>query len=289
MRWVADGKSPRFVLSTGDGLAKLLSVMISIRDPLLSSIAPEKRKQALVHGSAFERVTAFQLGFDGGVPACAGIDEAEIAKRRAGLPKEFVEAGSTGEVLVNEESVKSVTEVMAKLFPLTSPPQVGFGQQSCPDARPSPPASYCPSSNSITVDMPRLVVMGTSLARGSPMDMMGPLFGDYTAFSVFVSRYMLAVEKQHGGLVLDNTNAGLRTACLTGVASTKFTKPVTVSNGSTLALSGGDVDEAVSGILTNGQVAGDVNGQSAASVFARVDAFRTGVLGDENGCLKRWP
>ncbi|MGH3967256.1 MAG: neutral zinc metallopeptidase, partial [Mycobacterium sp.] len=288
MRWVVDRKSTRFALSTGDGLTNLLSVMIGISDVLLSSAASEGRKQAQVHGSAFERVTAFQSGFDGGLSACAGIDEAEIAKRRGNLPKEFLEEGSTGELLVTDESVKSVTEALGTLFPLTKPPQLGFGDQSCPDARPSPPASYCPSSNTITVDTPGLVLMGTSLARGSPIASYGPQFGDYTAFSVLASRYMLAVEKEHGGLALDNTNAGLRTACLTGVATAKLAKPVKVTNGS-IGLSGGDLDEAVSGILSNGQVAGDVNGASAASVFARVDAFRTGVLGDENGCLKRWP
>jgi predicted metalloprotease len=287
MRWVADGKSPRFTLGTGDGLAKLLTVMIGIRDPLLSAADPQTRK--LVHGSAFERVTAFQFGFEGGVPTCAGIDEAEIAERRANLPKELLQTGATGEMPVTDASVKSVTEALNKLFPLATPPQVSVDQQPCPDARPSPPASYCPSSNIIALDMPRLVLMGTSLARGSPFDMMGPLFGDYSAFSVLASRFMLAVQKQHGGLALDNTNAGLRTACMTGVATAKLSKPVTVSNGDTIALIAGDVDEAVSGLLTNGQVAGDVNGVSAPSVFARVEAFRVGVLGDQDGCLKRWP
>ncbi len=37
MRWVADGKSKRFKLSTGDGLTKLLSVMIGISDSLVTS------------------------------------------------------------------------------------------------------------------------------------------------------------------------------------------------------------------------------------------------------------
>jgi hypothetical protein len=100
---------------------------------------------------------------------------------------------------------------------------------------------------------------------------------------------MLAVQKEHGGLALDNTNAGLRTACLTGVATTKLAGGVPLANGHTVRLTGGDLDEAVSGVLTNGVVAGDVNGKSAPSSFARVDAFRTGVGGDEDACLKQWP
>jgi len=288
MRWVADGKSKRFTLSTGDGLTKLLSVMIGISDSLVTEAVSERLKRRQVHGSAFERVTAFQFGFDDGVKACAGIDEDEIKQRRGNLPKEFVEQGQTGEYLVNENSAKVVTEVLGKLFPLSKPPQLSFEQSFCPTARPNPTSSYCPSTNTISVDMPKLILMGTSLARGAPFQGAGPLFGDYSAFSVLASRYMLAVQNQHGGVALDNTNAGLRTACLTGVFTTKFAKPVTVSNGATIALSGGDLDEAVSGILTNGQLAADVNGQSAASVFARVDAFRSGVLGDADGCYKRW-
>ncbi|WP_293004246.1 neutral zinc metallopeptidase [Mycobacterium sp.] len=289
MRWVADGNSKRFTLSTGDGLTKLLSVMIGISDSLITSAVSDRLKRRQVHGSAFERVTAFQFGFDGGVPACAGIDEKEIKQRRGNLPKEFVEEGQTGEFLISPESVQKVTEALGKVFPLAQAPQLSFEPAFCPDARPSPTASYCPATNTIAVDMPQLVLMGTSLARGAPFQGAGPLFGDYSAFSVFASRYMLAVQNQHGGLPLDNTNTGLRTACLTGVFTTKLAKPVSLSGGTNIALSGGDLDEAVSGILTNGQVAGDVNGQSAASVFARVDAFRNGVLGDENACFKRWP
>ncbi|WIM86389.1 neutral zinc metallopeptidase [Candidatus Mycobacterium wuenschmannii] len=289
MRWVADGKSKRFTLSTGDGLTKLLSVMIGISDSLVTSAISERQKRRQVHGSAFERVTAFQFGFDGGVPACAGIDEKEIEQRRGNLPKEFVQEGETGEFLISPDSAKTMVEVLGKLFPLAPPPQLSFDPAFCPDARPNPTASYCPATNTITVDMPALTLMGTSLARGGPFQGAGPLFGDYSAFSVLASRYLLAAEKQHGTLPLDNTNTGLRTACLTGVFTTKLAKPVKISSGVSIALSGGDLDEAVSGILTNGQVAGDVNGQSAASVFARVNAFRSGVLGDEDGCYKRWP
>ena len=100
---------------------------------------------------------------------------------------------------------------------------------------------------------------------------------------------MLAIEHRRGHLVLDNAEAALRTGCLTGVATTKLSEPVTVSDGSTVALTAGDLDEAVSGILTNGLAASDVNGDSVPSGFSRMDAFRTGVLGDENRCLERYP
>lgn len=46
----------------------------------------------------------------------------------------------------------------------------------------------------------------------------------------------------------------------------------------------GDLDEAVSGLLTDGLAASDVNGETVPSGFSRVDAFRTGVLGGEQAC-----
>jgi hypothetical protein len=178
---------------------------------------------------------------------------------------------------------------LTKAFSPADPPKLSFDPQSCSDARPTPPASYCPSTNTISVDIDRLILMGASLSRGSPFDpQSNSVFGDYTAYSVLASRYMLALEREHNQS-LDNTDAGLRTACLTGVATTKLAKGVTLANGNTIKLYGGDLDEAVSGVLTNGMVASNVNGEFAPSGFARVDAFRTGVLGDQAGCDKRWP
>ncbi|MBI3691295.1 MAG: peptidase, partial [Mycolicibacterium aromaticivorans] len=75
----------------------------------------------------------------------------------------------------------------------------------------------------------------------------------------------------------------------TGVATTKLSKEVTTPDGNTVALTAGDIDEAVSGLLTNGLVAGDVNGESVPAGFNRIDAFRIGVLGDQDRCIKRFP
>ncbi len=149
----------------------------------------------------------------------------------------------------------------------------------------TPPAAYCPSSNTIIVDLPALAEVGTPSDEEDPG---GLVTGDNTAYSVLVSRYMQALQHEHGGVTLDNAEAALRTACLTGVATVKMTKDVTTPDGSTIALTAGDVDEAVSGILVNGLVASDVNGESVPSGFSRIDAFRVGVLGDQDRCFKRF-
>jgi predicted metalloprotease len=288
MRWVAEGNSDRFTLSTGDGLNGLLAAVISFRDPVLSEdmYAPGAND----HGSAFERITAFQFGFIDGAASCAAIDEKEIAQRRGDLPVEL-QQGQSGEWPVSEESVTAVFDALGQLFSPADPPKLSLesdSAQGCPDARPSPPVSFCPTTNTIAVDMAELARMGTPSGQDTN-DNGGVVSGDNTAYSILVSRYMLAVQHGRGGLTLDSAEAALRTACMTGVATTMMTEAVKTSDGNTVALSAGDLDEAVSGLLTNGLAASDVNGETVPSGFSRMDAFRIGVLGDENRCLKRFP
>ena len=56
-----------------------------------------------------------------------------------------------------------------------------------------------------------------------------------------------------------------------------------------LVLSAGDLDEAVSGLLTNGIVASDVNAMTVPSGFTRILAFRSGLAGDLERCYERFP
>jgi predicted metalloprotease len=280
MRWVAEGNSPRFTLSTSDGLNNLLAAMIAFRDPLLNESAGEVGEDE--HGSAFERVSAFQFGFTDGAASCAAIDLKEIKQRRGDLPV-LLPADQTGELPVTEQSVQSIVDAMNIAFQPADPPQLSFDKGDCPNARSGGPASYCPASNTITVDLPALEKLGVQSAEDS-----GVVMGDNTAYSVVVSRFTQALQNQHGGVALDDAEAALRTACLTGVATVKMTASITTPGGDTIQLTAGDVDEAVSGILVNGLVASDVNGDSVPSGFSRIDAFRVGVLGDEDRCFKRF-
>jgi predicted metalloprotease len=286
MRWVAEGNSPRFTLSTGEGLNNVLAAVIAFRDPLFSEGDPEAGVDE--HGSAFERLSAFQFGFTDGPSACAAIDMREIGQRRGDLPVLLPE-DQTGELPVTEDSVRSIVDAMGILFTPAKPPKLSFEAreaEKCPNARPSQPVSFCPASNMIVVDLPELETMGM---QSNGEEGTGLANGDNTAYSVLMSRYMQAIQQEHGGVTLDNAEAALRTACLTGVATVKMSKDVTTPDGNTIALTAGDVDEAVSGILTNGLVASDVNGESVPSGFSRIDAFRVGVLGDAERCFKRFP
>src|SRR6476660_4718957 len=221
MRWVAEDKSPRFTLSTGEGLNKVLAAVIAFRDPLLAVGDPEVGVDE--HGSAFERLSAFQFGFTDGPSACAAIDLREIGQRRGDLPVLLPE-DQTGELAIDENSVQAIIDSMDRLFAPEKPPELSFDAADCPDARPSPPVSFCPATNTIAVDLPELEAMG---AQADTENGVGLATGDNTAYSVLVSRYMQALQHEHGGVMLDNAEAALRTACLTGVATTKLSKQST--------------------------------------------------------------
>ena len=124
MRWVAEGNSPRFTLSTGDGLNNLLAAMIAFRDPLLNEDDPEVGVDE--HGSAFERVSAFQFGFTDGAAACAAIDMKEIGQRRGDLPGDCCTEDQTGELAITEESVQAIVDAMDILFSPANPPKLSF-------------------------------------------------------------------------------------------------------------------------------------------------------------------
>lgn len=283
LRWVAEGHSPRFTMNTTDGLDHVLAGGISLRDPVDESEDPYE-----AHGSALDRVGAFQEGFDGGATTCAGIDINEIKRRREGLPKTLQYDPSSdsqpGEMAIDDDSLATLMEVLGQIFHPASAPTLNVGgNASCPDARPSPPASYCPATNTINVNLPDLQRMGTYADRSTDQ----LLQGDDTAFSVVTSRYMLSVQHQRG-VALTSETAALRTACLTGVAQRDMAAPVPLPSGRSMVLTAGDLDEAVSGLLTNHLVASDVNGNTVPAGFTRIFAFRSGLVSDADQCYRRF-
>lgn len=282
IRFVTEGQSPRFVLSTGDGLSHLLAGLIAMRDPVLTPKTEDLLLEQHGHGTALDRVSAFQAGFDGGPRSCAAIDLDEIRDRRGDLPMALQPDTSgdlqTGEIAITEETLQRLLTVLGETFPVRQPPTLSLAAPDCPDAQASPPASYCPATNTIAVDLPTLQQMG--IAADTDQRVLPQ--GDDTALSVVMSRYLLAVQHERG-LALDSPAAAMRTACLTGAAHRAMAEP-----GRDLTISAGDLDEAVAGLLTNGLVAADVNGGVVPAGFTRITAFRSGVVGDADRCYTRF-
>lgn len=175
-------------------------------------------------------------------------------------------------------------ELLGKIFAPANPPALSYQPAACADAKPSPPASYCPATNTIAVDLPKLAALG----RVADENEHSLPQGDDTALSVVMSRYALAVQHERG-LAMQSPWTALRTACLTGVAHRRMAEPIELPSHNQLLLTAGDLDEAVAGLLTNHLVASDADGTSVPAGFTRIAAFRGGVTGNADACYSRYP
>ncbi|WP_425358894.1 neutral zinc metallopeptidase [Actinosynnema mirum] len=278
-RWVAEGKSEHFRISTGPGLNQVLQTMFFIKDA--AGTSAEKRG---AHGSAFDRVTAFQFGFAGDPKRCSQIDDAEIQERitqQRFSAKDTDSGTGMGNLPVGERKVLDKLEASLRDAYKQSgatPPALKETMVDCADAEETLPASYCPSTNVIAVDLVELVRIGTPTKRGQAGGI-----GDFAAFAEIASRYALSIQKATG-YSLAGPAAGLRTACLTG-----YWAGTTNKEGVELRLSSGDLDEAVAELLAEGSlIAADVNGSSVPSGFARVEAFRDGFFEGSGLCTRKY-
>jgi predicted metalloprotease len=276
LHWVAAGDSSRFTLSTGDGLNHVLAGMIYIRDRLEGGPAEDP------HGSALDRVSAFQMGFTGGADQCAAIDVDEITKRQGDLPEHATFGYDTQSLdsPINDDTLSKLMEVLDTTFQPAEPPQLTTDRSECTGATITEPTAYCPDTNKIFVDMPALEAAGA--AKNEEEDEV-LVQGDNSALSIVTSRYALAVQKERG-VKIDTPVAALRTACLTGVAQGKMTD----EDGADFVLSPGDTDEAVAGLLSNGLAASDVNGIPAPAGFTRILAYRLGLSSAIDECFERF-
>ncbi|MGV9974656.1 metallopeptidase [Nocardia beijingensis] len=276
LRHVAEGDSAHFTLNTTDGLNAVLGATVAVRDR-------DPNDPDSVHGSAFERVTAVQIGYTDGADGCKKITRKEIAQRRGNLPTTFEPGEEQAQLPVDTAALTSLSAALTKIFPVTRTPQFDYSGvgRGCSDGALTRPVSYCPSANRIGTDVPALARRGGTMADDDPLSAV--VDGDYNAFVVFVSRYVLAVQQDRKLSLTGAETAGLRTACLSGVVTTRLSEP-----GSDPHLSAGDLDEAVSGLLADGLAAADVNGKVVPSGYQRLEAFRTGVLDGESACLAKF-
>ena len=280
IRWVADGHAPHFQLSTGDGLNSVLATMMFIRDQVgTTAVDPQ------AHGSSFDRVTAFQFGFSDGPVRCAKIDYNEVRQRVTELGF-TAESAAGNNVPVSDATLELLAQSLNAAFTaFRQPPPFVHGP--CASGASTPPASYCRSDNTIAVDESAL----NQLAALPPGDVLGVSstgLGDFAAFAEVASRYALAVQKSLG-IPLDDKNAGLRTACLTGAWAGVIRHRFTDGPARQLLLGPGDLDEAVAELLSPGSlIAADVNGSRVPAGFARVSAFQVGFLQGSKVCTTQF-
>jgi predicted metalloprotease len=269
LRWVAEGKSPRFTLDAGDGLNRVLAGVITSRDP-----ASVKADDPDGHGTALDRVEAFQTGFTSGAIACADITAESIQQRRDQLPEALQPARSnrSGDKPITEASVRELVDELGGILATKTPPALSMRPAGCRGTESTKPVSYCPSSNTVFVDLPGLQKLGDP---GDELHDYVLLQGTNTAMSALISRYALAVQHQRG-LPMTSVATALRTACLTGMVERKLGQTADAAT----PLTSRDIDQAVAGLLGNGLAASDADGITVPAGFNRIAAFRAGLTSD---------
>lgn len=270
-RWIADGKSKRFQISTGEGLNKVLATMFFIRDPA----GTDANKQG-AHGLAWDRVFGFQVGFSDGPQRCAKMDQDEIDKRISEQKFSEKDAQNRGNIPVNADNMAKLKVSLDEAFKQSgiTPPQLKDNGSKCAQGKATQPAAYCEADNTVVFDMKKLAALGKPPKRDQEVGEDGVGIGDFAAFAEVASRYTLSVQKAVG-LRLDDEKAALRTACLTGAWARVAEQPGTDQN--PLRISPGDLDEAVAEMLMGDSlIAANINGEPVKAGFARVEAFRVG-------------
>lgn len=266
---VADGGTAHFELSSGD-LDAVLGGYLLFRDPVGTSSEGQ-----IAHGSGFDRISAFQDGYEKGSDACIS----EFTDTRVFTSTGFADgsdAATNGNGTL--EATLEVAKTEFNTFWQAALPQ-SFGtqwQQVTAEPVTSPSAAecegevqheaifYCPDGPTVNYDQQSLVPE------------VYDKIGDFAVLTLFGLEYSDAVLEQVGSS-LDGTDRFDSMLCLTGAfsgAAFALTQQGQTTPGGS-SLSPGDLDEAVAVLIAMGSDNKVVDTENT-DAFSRVAAFREG-------------
>lgn len=293
------GESPLLRLGDADVRAGLLA-MLSVRDPVgIDQFVPGG------HGSAFDRVGAFQEGFVSGAARCAELldDPLDLMPNQfqtdvdaffeGNAPydcttldpevvgQDFIDACTPApEFLADDLNHFWLTSIADGFDPVTAVAVASTTEVACTDVvRLTPEAAICPSERSLYYDEPSVLA-------------------DYEEFGDFSLGYFYGIgwaefAQIDIGSTLTGEDRALLSDCLTGAWVRDIT-PDRFGNTprqgdrdgdgtiDTVTSSPGDLDEAIRMAIKVGDLGANVD--RVGSPFEKIEAFRTGVLGGLDAC-----
>jgi predicted metalloprotease len=269
--WVADGEA-RHVAMRAPELDDVVGGFLLLRDPVGSD--PEDSQ---AHGSAFDRVSAFYEGFDGGVGPCR--DDFGPDRLFTAAPFDGTDANQ------GDAPYADIVGWVGALLP-------AFWETAFPEAFGEP--FRAPALESFDGAAPDCGILDAASDLGfcpddatvyyDETDLAGPTYdeqGDFAVATALSLPYALAAREQ-AGLSTDDGAATRSAVCLTGWFAGEWYDGALLDT-LQVTLSPGDLDEAVAFLLTYGmdeQVFPDV----ATSGFELVGAFRAGFLDGGAAC-----
>jgi predicted metalloprotease len=263
------GKAPHFHLSTND-LDKALAGYLNFGDVKGSS-----QDDTSAHGNAFDRISAFQAGFENGPSYCASPKNFSDNRKFTELPydqssantneqqKDQADNGNAPYKDAIQLGVKDLNEYWPALpgwKPLAAVTQIGSGNTpSCGSSKVTENIFYCPNNNTVYFD------------GASHFPAVYKNFGDYAVQNLLATAYGFAYIHDQGK-PLNGSGALLGAACYAGT----YTYQVFAHGGKhEYFLSPGDLDEAVQALLL-GVDGSSYYGLQGTSGFDRVAAFQRG-------------
>jgi len=277
--WVAHARNggAQGITFTDADVRSGLVAMITVRDPIGID-----QFEVGGHGSAFDRVGAFQTGFAGGAARCAELVDDPLPLvpnvfRGTSVSDGNAEFGyASDEVLgflpsdLQEYWNGALAELGAKMPTLTLTPIQTLDQLTCaaPAGSIATGAVYCPETQQVFLD--------EVLARDL-----------YDRFGDFVIGYVAgAAWSEAAQIALDSQLAGeprfLASDCLTGAWAATAIPGEDGSTARGPVIEPGDLDEAIQAALVVGDPA--AADDQLGSGFERIASFRQGVLDGLDAC-----
>jgi predicted metalloprotease len=246
------------------------------------------------HGSAFDRVGAFQVGFNEGVARCAELLDSPLPLSLNQFSETDFSTGGNAPLGYDEGELLEFIPTDLNLYwndevgaetgsigDLTLVGATSAGEVECDDGAAAFElgAAYCASTNTVFVN---------DLAVQEIYDALG----DFSVGYLLGTAWSEAVQQSLGS-ELEGEDRALLNDCLTG-AWVKTTVPVDNGTGGlalpepraaerTASVSAGDLDEAIQTIIGISDESSDENVRGG--LFEKIDAFRQGVVEGLDSCL----
>jgi predicted metalloprotease len=267
VHWVIDGKAGHLTMAK-EQLDSVLKSLTTFRDPIGTEASDRN-----AHGDAFDRVSAFQDGYDKGTRLCAemsvdnrtftlrGFTRLEDAQLGGNLPFDKLLESITTDL--NDFFGKLVAErgkqwSALQLRPTDNDPTCTKGDQG--------PIAFCPNGSEIDI------------ATKGTLPELHTDIGDYATGTLLASRFALATLSVLAK-PLDGADAQRQVLCLVGAYTGTL-----IPRQTGFTLSPGDMDEAVSVLLRDDFASRDTAGHGIPAAFDRVSTFRAGTLQGIKAC-----